>query len=61
MTPERWERVRERFEAAVELAPAERSAFLQEECAPDTALRVEVERLLRDRGLRGGLAYLPSF
>ena len=37
--------LRELFEAVIELAPAERAAFLDERCA-DPALRAQVERLL---------------
>ena len=46
MTPERWSKVREIFDAAVARAPAGRAAFLDEACAGDTDLRREVESLL---------------
>jgi serine/threonine protein kinase len=42
----RWQRVRELFHACVELDPAQRAALLKQECAADSALKVEVESLL---------------
>jgi serine/threonine-protein kinase len=46
MSPERWARVKDIFTRAVEREPAQRRAFLEEECAPDLDLRREVESLL---------------
>jgi len=46
MTPERWEQIREVLEKALELAPGERSAFLNRACSSDQSLRREVETLL---------------
>ena len=46
MTSDRWFRVKELFHAALDLAPEDRSAFLQTACAGDAAARAEVERLL---------------
>gem|GEM_PF-809081 len=46
MTPERWQRVKELFHAALELRGAERDALLESACAADTELRLEVESLL---------------
>ena len=40
-------KVREVFDAAAELAPAERAALLDRACGEDAGLRAEVERLLR--------------
>ncbi len=54
MTPERWEQIREVLEKALELAPAQRSAYLDAACSSDPALRKEVEALLADS------ANLPS-
>lgn len=48
MTPERWEQIRDVLEKALELAPNERSAFLDEACSSDPSLRQEVEVLLAD-------------
>ena len=47
---ETWQRVKDIFDAAVELPPHERSAFLDRLCAGDTALRQEVESLLESDG-----------
>ena len=46
MTPEQWHRVKEVFEAALERAPRERSAFLSQACSSDESLHREVESLL---------------
>ncbi|HWK11873.1 MAG TPA: protein kinase, partial [Vicinamibacterales bacterium] len=46
MTPERWERVKQLFEAAQARSPAERAAFLATATAGDEDLRREVQRLL---------------
>jgi hypothetical protein len=40
-------RVREIFEACLDLSPEERSAFLERTCGDDTVLQEEVEALLR--------------
>jgi serine/threonine-protein kinase len=45
MSPERWLEVKEIFNAALDLAPAERHLFIDEKCADDE-LRAEVEALL---------------
>src|SRR5262245_18778421 len=46
MTPDRFQRVRQIFGAALELPPAERAAFLQDACRGDSQMVREVERLL---------------
>src|SRR5687768_3641065 len=46
MTPERWQRIKELFHAAVELSPEERGAFLDASCAGDAEARAEVESLV---------------
>src|SRR5687767_1762480 len=46
MTPERWQRIKELFHAAVELEPAGRRAFLDARCAGDAEARAEVESLV---------------
>ncbi len=45
-SPERWQEIDRMFAAALEHAPAERAAFLDQECAGDEQLRKEVESLL---------------
>ncbi|MCA8957795.1 MAG: serine/threonine protein kinase, partial [Planctomycetes bacterium] len=47
MPDPRWERIRELVEAALDLAPGDRPAFLDASCGGDAALRAEVEDLLR--------------
>ncbi|MEZ5404276.1 MAG: protein kinase [Bryobacteraceae bacterium] len=47
MSPERWERVREVFDAVVDLDPVERVRVLDALCGGDGETRAEVERLLR--------------
>ncbi|MEM1204926.1 MAG: serine/threonine-protein kinase [Acidobacteriota bacterium] len=49
-TPERWRRVREIFDGAIELDAARRSSYLDAECAGDDSLRGEVEGLLDAAG-----------
>lgn len=46
MTPERWQQVKSVFDQAVELAPDQRSSFLDRACSTDHSLRREVESLL---------------
>jgi serine/threonine-protein kinase len=47
MKSERWRRVDELFEQALERAPTERARFLDAACAADPSLRREVEEMLR--------------
>ena len=46
MTPERWQKIRDVLEKALELGTGERSAFLDGACSSDPCLRQEVETLL---------------
>lgn len=46
MNPERWVRVRQLAEAALELEPRQRQLFLAGECAEDSALRAEVASII---------------
>ncbi|MBN2559694.1 MAG: protein kinase [Phycisphaerae bacterium] len=46
MADERWQRVKELFQAAIECEPGDRPAFLNEACRGDPTLRAEVEALL---------------
>ena len=46
MTPESWRRVRDILEQALEVAPAQRTVFLERACAGDMALRSEVDALI---------------
>ena len=47
MTPNRWRRVREVFDQAIEQPPETRDAMLERECSDDVELRSEVESLIR--------------
>ena len=53
MTPERWKQIREVFEEAELLTPQARSRYLDQACAHDAELRVEVESLLRAESQAG--------
>jgi eukaryotic-like serine/threonine-protein kinase len=46
MEPQRWQQVNDLFQSAVERAPAERTAFLEQACHGDEGLRREVESLI---------------
>jgi serine/threonine protein kinase len=46
MNPERWRQVRELLTSAMELDPAERSAYVDRHCSSDPTLRQELEKLL---------------
>ncbi|HET6961573.1 MAG TPA: protein kinase [Terriglobia bacterium] len=46
MDPARWQKITSVFQAAREMPPADRPAYLERVCAPDFELRQQVERLL---------------
>jgi len=46
MTPERWQKIKEILDGALQKAPEDRSAFLGQACHSDASLRNEVESLL---------------
>jgi len=46
LTPERWQKLRDVLEQALELAPEKRSRFLDVACSSDSTLRSEVQSLL---------------
>jgi serine/threonine protein kinase/tetratricopeptide (TPR) repeat protein len=46
MSPERWQEIEELFQAAVEMPPGQRDAFVSERSANDAELRSEVMKLL---------------
>jgi serine/threonine-protein kinase len=69
MTPERWLRIEELFEAAVELTPEQRSRYLSEACGNDVALRRQVESLIFssddsdkvfEQAIRNAVAHAPA-
>ena len=46
MSVDRWQRVKEIYNSALDLEPGRREAYLREACAGDQSLRQEVEALL---------------
>jgi hypothetical protein len=46
MSPERWKKIEDIFEAALDCDKAERGDFLRDECGDDSELRGEVEKLV---------------
>src|ERR1051325_8003537 len=50
MKPDRWQKVKEIFQAAMDHAPAERDLFVSKACAGDEALRKEVQSLISSDG-----------
>ena len=46
VTPDRWRQIRKVLDAALEVSPDERPAWLATRCGEDTELRAEVESLL---------------
>src|SRR5262245_5044175 len=61
MKPERWRQVDHLFQAALERAPEERTAFISEACGGDDSLRREVEALLAADGDAGSLIEAPAY
>jgi len=59
MKAERWQQVDQVLQAALDLEPGERSAFLAEACAGDESLRQEVESLLALAGQAGDFLEAP--
>jgi len=60
MSSERWERVRQVFDSALEREPAQRDAFLTAACAGDQEVRYEVEALLASHQRSGSFGDAPA-
>ena len=58
--PQRWQRVKEIFEGALERHGAERETFLIHECGDQTDVRKEVESLLRSYEVAGSFMESPA-
>src|SRR5829696_3112385 len=58
--PQRWQRVKDIFEGALERRGAEREAFLDRACDADTHVRNEVESLLRSYEVAGSFMEAPA-
>lgn len=61
MNPERWQKVKEIFNATMERMPEERSAFLAGACADDEALNKEVELLIAAHEKDGSFIDAPAY
>jgi serine/threonine protein kinase/Tol biopolymer transport system component len=58
--PQRWQRVKEIFDGALERHSADRAAFLDRACDGDTDVREEVESLLRSYEVAGSFMEAPA-
>src|SRR5467141_273818 len=61
MKAERWKQVNDLFQSAVERAPDERAAFLDQACQGDEPLRREVESLLTSLERSENFIELPAY
>ena len=61
MTPERWQKVKEIFDSALQYEPAQRAAFLSNACGGDDALRREVESLITSHEKDGSFIDSPAY
>jgi non-specific serine/threonine protein kinase/serine/threonine-protein kinase len=59
MTPERWARIKQLFDAALERATERRTQFVAEASAGDEALRAEVESMLAAHAAASGFIKSP--
>ena len=59
MTPQKWDRIKEIFDAAISCQPADRAPLLTRECGDDAALRAEIERLLAYSGAESDFLEAP--
>jgi serine/threonine-protein kinase len=55
VSPERWRRINDTLDEALDLAPDQRDGFLARACGDDATLRTEVEQLLASCESTGGL------
>jgi serine/threonine-protein kinase len=61
MTPERWQQIKTLLDSALERDLHEQTAFLDEACAGDTALRAEVEALIDSYGRAANFIEVPAY
>jgi serine/threonine protein kinase len=61
MTSDRWRRIEQLYEAALQCAPSERGAFLESACGGDEVLRHEVERLITANDAAGEFLGSPAW
>src|SRR5918994_2984759 len=55
-----WDRVKDTFARALDVPATQRAAWLEQECAGDTALRAEVESLLAADAEAGTFISTPA-
>jgi eukaryotic-like serine/threonine-protein kinase len=60
MKPERWREIEKLYNAALEIKPAERAAFLMDACVGNESLRTEVESLLAQEGPGSSFVEAPA-
>ena len=60
MDPDRWQKIEQIYNAAIELEPDRREAWLAEACAGDESLRKEVEALLQSNSEDGCFMKEPA-
>ncbi|HJS24200.1 MAG TPA: protein kinase [Pyrinomonadaceae bacterium] len=61
MTPERWQQIKALLDSALERDLHEQTAFLDEACAGDTALRAEVEALIDSYARAANFIEVPAY
>src|SRR6188472_2745625 len=61
LKPERWKQVNDLFQSAIDRAPEERAAFLDESCYGDEGMRREVECLLTSHERAENFIEIPAF
>ena len=59
--PDRWHRVKELFQSALEREPSQRTAFLDQACGGDDELQKEVESLIASHEKTGSFIDAPAF
>jgi serine/threonine protein kinase len=60
MTPERWQKIDELYQAALDQESSQRASFLSQACAGDTALLREVESLIASHEQAGNFIVEPA-
>jgi serine/threonine protein kinase len=61
ITPQQWGQLREMFRIAIEHQPPQREAYLDQACANDPVLRVEIESLLASHERAEDFIETPAF
>ena len=60
MTPQKWQKIKDVFQFAIELETSQRSSFLDEACRGNNELRSEVERLIGLHDQAGDFIETPA-